>query len=77
MLIFQPQRPRVVYSKQYLHTGEEEYFMPGEGQVFIECEDCRIAPAIYYESSVEQHSKVCHVPWIKYTLLLFLILRRG
>ncbi len=57
MLIFQPRRPRVVYYKEYLHPSEEQYFMPGEGQVFIECEDCRIAPSIYYESSVEQHQK--------------------
>jgi len=55
MIIFEPAKTRIIYSKQYLHSGEELYFVPGNGQVFIELMEYKIAPAICYESSVRAH----------------------
>lgn len=53
LLIFQPNQPRQVYSKQYLHADEEPYFVPGQAPTFL------IAPtlalAICYELSVPEH----------------------
>jgi predicted amidohydrolase len=34
LIIFQPNKPRQTYSKQYLHEDEYPYFVKGEGQVF-------------------------------------------
>ena len=34
MIIFQPGKPGQVYSKQYLHSDEEPYFVKGNQQVF-------------------------------------------
>lgn len=60
MLIFQPHKPREVYSKQHLHPGEEQFFVNGNHQVFIENASHKIAPAICYELSVKQHSEFAH-----------------
>ena len=50
MIIFEPNKPRQTYSKQYLHSDEFPYFENGIGQVLIKIEDTHIAPAICYES---------------------------
>ena len=55
MLLFQPNAPRVVYSKQYLHADELPYFVAGHGQVTLSGGADVVAPAICYESMLEEH----------------------
>jgi predicted amidohydrolase len=55
MIIFQPNRPRTVYSKQLLHEDELPYFIPGTKQVCIVVKHVTIAPAICYESLQQSH----------------------
>ena len=57
MIIFQPAKPRELYSKQYLHSDEEPYFINGDQQVFVTNGNHKIAPAICYELSVSEHSE--------------------
>ena len=57
MIIFQPNKPRQVYSKQYLHSDEEPYFINGDRQVFLTNGSHKIAPAICYELSIPEHSE--------------------
>ncbi|MFM7427045.1 MAG: carbon-nitrogen hydrolase family protein [Elainella sp.] len=54
MLIFQPDQPVQVYSKRYLHSDEDPFFVPGVAQVLLAGQ---IAPAICYELSVPQHAE--------------------
>jgi len=56
MVIFQPDEPRLVYAKQYLHADELSYFVPGKEQLFLSLDDHKIAFAICYELSVPEHS---------------------
>ena len=56
MVIFQPDEPRLVYAKQYLHADEHPYFVPGTEQVFLSLDDHKIALALCYELSVPEHS---------------------
>lgn len=55
MLIFQPNRSRQTYSKQYLHSDEKPYFVEGTEQIIIEINGVSIAPAICYESLIPEH----------------------
>ncbi|MFA7325990.1 MAG: carbon-nitrogen hydrolase family protein [Candidatus Kapaibacterium sp.] len=55
MLIFQPNRSRQTYSKQYLHSDEKPYFIEGKEQLIIEIVGVKIAPAICYESLLPEH----------------------
>lgn len=57
MIIFQPNAPRITYSKQKLHTDEIPYFVEGEEQIVLEMKRLKIAPAICYESMLDEHSK--------------------
>jgi predicted amidohydrolase len=56
MIIFQPNQSRKIYSKQFLHPGEEIYFTNGHEQLFLTINNHKIAPAICYELSVSAHS---------------------
>ncbi|PBJ14470.1 carbon-nitrogen hydrolase family protein [Flavobacterium sp. ACN6] len=56
MLIFQPEQPRFLYSKQQLHEDEFPYFVNGKDQVLVNIEDEKIAPAICYESLQINHA---------------------
>ena len=56
MILFQPNKERMTYSKQYLYQDEEQYFNNGKKSCFIQIENHKIAPAICYESSVSEHS---------------------
>ena len=56
MIIFQPNEPRLLYAKQYLHADEIPYFTPGAEQVFLWMDDHKIALSICYELSVPEHS---------------------
>ena len=55
MILFQPNKERMTYSKQYLYQGEEQYFENGKKPCFIQIDNHKIAPAICYESSVSEH----------------------
>jgi predicted amidohydrolase len=55
MIIFEPNKPRQIYSKQQLHSDEFPYFENGFGQVIIKTIDKNISPAICYESLLPAH----------------------
>lgn len=54
MLLFQPGKPRRVYSKKYIHPDEEPFFVSGQNFPVLEFE-IKIGLAICYEISVEDH----------------------
>jgi len=55
MALFQPGKPRQLYSKKYLHADEEPFFVSGQHGSNRIGED--IALAICYEISVPQHAE--------------------
>lgn len=57
MAVFQPGKPRAMYSKKYLHEDEVPYFEPGGDQLIIKQNGLCIAPAICYESRLPEHGK--------------------
>lgn len=57
MLIFQPNRPWELYSKQILHADEAPYFTHGTEPAFIRHGGEVIAPAICYESLQPEHAR--------------------
>lgn len=57
MIVFQPHRPRRLYSKQYLHEDEEPYFVSGLKSPLLAIGDQKIAIAICYEISIPAHCK--------------------
>lgn len=56
MIVFQPDKARVIYSKQQLHSDEFTYFENGVRQVILTVDNKKIAPAICYESLQPNHS---------------------
>jgi predicted amidohydrolase len=60
MIIFQPQRPRQTYFKQYLHPDEEPYFINGPYQKVLEEVSEKLALAVCYEISVPEHAEQAH-----------------
>lgn len=57
MIIFQPNKPRRLYSKHYLHEDEEPYFVAGSKSPLLTIGDQKIAIAICYEISIYAHCK--------------------
>ena len=57
MLIFQPNKESISYSKQLLHEDELPYFENGKGQEIIEIDNQKIIPAICYESLQTEHAQ--------------------
>lgn len=55
MIIFQPHKERSLYTKQYLHEDEFPFFVPGSGHAVFSMHGHKIAFAICYELSVEEH----------------------
>ncbi len=55
MLVFRPDAARIVYSKQHLHADELPYFVAGDGQVTLAAVGEVVAPAICYESLLDEH----------------------
>lgn len=61
MIIFQPHKERITYSKQFLYPTEISYFTAGQKYVFLNFDDKNIvAPAICYELSIPEHSETAH-----------------
>lgn len=56
MAWFQPGEVRRTYAKQQLHVDEYPYFVPGIGQLVLEYERHKLAPAICYESLQMNHA---------------------
>lgn len=57
MILFQPTKPRQVYSKKYLHADEVPFFVSGPNITGIKIKETNVALAICYELSVPQHSE--------------------
>jgi predicted amidohydrolase len=57
MLLFQPYKARQLYSKKYLHSNEEAFFISGQNSVDLTVSNSNIALAICYEISVPEHSE--------------------
>jgi len=58
MALFQPGKPRQLYSKKYLHADEEPFFVSGQHGPGRIGEDTALA--ICYEISVPQHAEEAH-----------------
>lgn len=57
MILFQPHKARQTYSKNYLHSDEEEFFISGQSYTGLIGNKTNIALAICYELSVPEHSE--------------------
>ena len=55
MILFQPNKPPLVYSKKYLHPDEDEFFVPGANFPSLRINDTSIGIAICYELSIPEH----------------------
>src|SRR5690606_17108805 len=56
MLVFQPNLPKQVYSKQQLHADELPYFVSGNEQIILTINNVKVAPGICYESLQTGHA---------------------
>ena len=54
---FQPGKLREVYSKMFLHSSEDEYFIRGDRYISLRIGNANIVPAICYELSVVEHAE--------------------
>ncbi len=57
LALFRPHQTRLVYSKKYLHTDEEPFFVSGKNFPTIEVKEEVVALAICYELSVAEHTE--------------------
>jgi predicted amidohydrolase len=57
MVLFQPNKPRQVNSKKYLHADEEPFFVNGNNISGLIINDTPVALAICYEIAVPQHAE--------------------
>lgn len=55
MILFQPNKPPIVYSKKYLHPDEESFFISGVNFPSIKINDTSVGLAICYELSIPDH----------------------
>jgi predicted amidohydrolase len=55
MIIFQPHKERITYSKQYLYPPEEPIFKAGKKPLVLNFETEVVSPAICYETSNKAH----------------------
>lgn len=55
MLLFQSHKARQTYSKKYLHSDEEKFFISGQNYTGLIVNKTKIALAICYELSVPEH----------------------
>jgi predicted amidohydrolase len=57
MVIFQPQKPRQIYSKQHLHADELPYFVNGNTPICLMLKGIKIAIGICYETLLDIHAQ--------------------
>jgi predicted amidohydrolase len=55
MIIFQPHKERITYSKQYLYPPEEPIFKAGKNPLVLNFETEVVSPAICYETTNKAH----------------------
>src|ERR1035437_9100487 len=55
MIIFQPHKERITYSKQYLYPPEKSIFTEGKNPLVLNFETEVVSPAICYETSNKAH----------------------
>jgi predicted amidohydrolase len=55
MIIFQPHKERITYSKQYLYPPEKSIFTVGKNPLVLNFETEVVSPAICYETSNKAH----------------------
>jgi predicted amidohydrolase len=55
MIIFQPHKERITYSKQYLYPPEKPIFKAGKNPLVLNFETEVVSPAICYEASNKAH----------------------
>ncbi|MGB0423378.1 MAG: GNAT family N-acetyltransferase [Flavobacteriales bacterium] len=63
-IMFQPNKERELYSKQFLHEDEMPFFVPGNHQGIIHIKDHKIGLGICYETLQEEHfqaAKTCEI----------------
>lgn len=60
MVLFHPHRPAQIYSKKYLHSDEEEFFVSGKNNTCLLEANNKIALAICYELSVVEHIETAY-----------------
>jgi predicted amidohydrolase len=60
LMLFQPHKKRSLYSKHYLHPGEEKYFVSGQNILPIAQKNTQISFAICYETSILAHAQAAH-----------------
>lgn len=60
MILFRPNEPGEIYSKKYLHSDEEPFFVSGANAANLVIDNTNIAPVICYELSVPVHSENAH-----------------
>jgi predicted amidohydrolase len=56
MILFQPDKSRLTYSKQQLHADELPFFVHGDEQIVLQAKHHTLAPAICYESLQPEHA---------------------
>lgn len=57
MVVLSPQSSRQLYCKQHLHSDELPDFSEGELDLMLVREEVKIAPAICYESLLDEHAE--------------------
>jgi predicted amidohydrolase len=60
MIIFQPHQARQTYSKKYLHSDEEAFFISGQNTTGLIGNQPPVGLAICYEISVPEHAENAH-----------------
>jgi len=60
LIFFQPDQPRKIYSKKFLHADEKPFFIGGGQFPVMDIRGKKISPAICYELSVPEHAAVAH-----------------
>lgn len=60
MVLFQPHRPRRLYSKKYLHADEEPFFVSGQNFPSLNLNGTNTALAICYELAVLDHAALAY-----------------
>ncbi len=60
LILFTPNKTRQIYSKHYLHPGEEKYFVSGQNILPLKHKSNKIALAICYETSIFEHSQTAN-----------------
>lgn len=57
MIIFQPSKARQIYSKKYLHSSEEPFFVGGQKSIDLRVNNTNVALAVCYEISIPEHAE--------------------